>query len=253
MQQKKGIDRKTERIGWGVAFLSFFCGATYLLHAQEERHHEQLTALLFSQQQSLPFSSSVPVEINSVVLPPSSESQLGHAYWVSGQFEVMKTEISADLFQRVRFGTSSSKNPQKFADVASVQAFANALSQKEGHSLCYDHNGILVENCTGWRIPFQNEWMLFANAGQGTLYSGSDVFADVGWETGVAYTVGSKPANQWGLHDMSGGREELVFDTISNQFGLIGDERTLQSMRIRSLEGEFAVRLIRRADISATR
>ena len=252
MQQKHSIDRKTERIGWGVALISFFCGASYLLHAQEERHHEQLTALLLSPQHTLSFSSHVPVQVSSVVLPPAEDSHLGRAYWVSGQYEVMKTEVTSDLYQRVRFGKKGTAHPHSFSDVASVQAFANALSQKEGLTLCYVQS-ILQEECTGWRIPFNNEWMLFANAGQGTSYSGSDVFADVGWESNVEYTVASKPANQWGLHDMSGGMEELVFDTTSNGYGLIGDEHTLQSMRIGALEDGFAVRLIRIAQSAASR
>jgi len=191
--------------------------------------------------QAATFDSTITV--SQKVLPPE-ESSIAAAFWVSGQFAVMKTEVDEALYANVFSSHHTSQRPKAFVSVKEAIAFADNLSIKQGFEACYQSQPMASENCNGWRIPYHNEWMMFANAGQGTSFSGSDVFADVGWDH-YDYQVGSKPPNQWGLHDMSGGRKELVFNKKSALYQLTGDSSMLQEMEIEDVNDTFGLRLIR--------
>jgi formylglycine-generating enzyme required for sulfatase activity len=73
----------------------------------------------------------------------------------------------------------------------------------------------------GWRLPTEAEWEYACRAGSRQLYCGSNTADTVAWHTGNAgrgkairwqQPVGSKAANRFGLHDMSGNVAEWVQD-----------------------------------------
>ena len=73
----------------------------------------------------------------------------------------------------------------------------------------------------GWRLPTEAEWEYACRAGGRDLYCGSKKLDAVGWYSGNAalysasrwqQPVGRKPANRFGLHDMSGNVAEWVQD-----------------------------------------
>lgn len=245
MSKKNTITRWSERVGWMVSLSTFVCGAGIVYEYQECRHREQMEEFVRAAQMTKPTyiqKQAAAVEVSSKTLPPTG-SEIGHAFWVQQQYEVMRTEVTEDLYRRVVQGVRGGPSiPQLFSSVQEAKTFADALSVHQGFSPCYQSK-ILVD-CTGWRIPLHNEWMLFASAGQGTAYAGSDVFSDVGWRT-KTYIVASKPPNKWGMYDMSGGVKELVQDQGEDQFGLLGEEENLQKMKVQPLNERFAIRLIR--------
>lgn len=95
-------------------------------------------------------------------------------------------------------------------------AFCNWLSEKEQLACCYrsdDHWEFqLVSGTTGYRLPTEAEWEYCCRAGTTTQYWFGDdrrLLANYAWfEDNAdhigAQPVGSKPANPFGLHDMSG-------------------------------------------------
>lgn len=73
----------------------------------------------------------------------------------------------------------------------------------------------------GWRLPTEAEWEYACRAGGRHLYCGSNHADAVAWYSGNAdhgtginwqQPVGRKPANRFGLHDMSGNVAEWVQD-----------------------------------------
>lgn len=73
----------------------------------------------------------------------------------------------------------------------------------------------------GWRLPTEAEWEYACRAGGRHLYCGSNNADAVAWYSGNAdhgtginwqQPVGRKPANRFGLHDMSGNVAEWVQD-----------------------------------------
>lgn len=73
----------------------------------------------------------------------------------------------------------------------------------------------------GWRLPSEAEWEYACRAGGRHLYCGSNSIDTVAWHFGNAdhgtginwqQPVGRKPANRFGLHDMSGNVAEWVQD-----------------------------------------
>lgn len=120
-------------------------------------------------------------------------------------------------------------------------AFCNLLSYTEGLTPCYTlenwgtdpsnwpagyasdnsyHNLISCDwNANGYRLPTEMEWEFAARGGNqsnGYTYSGSNSVATVAWyyynSSGVCHQVGTKAANELGLHDMSGNTREWVWD-----------------------------------------
>ena len=258
MSKNKGLSRFAERAGWSVTLVTFFAGTMLLQAYQDNFQTEQQEGMSnHSQVEKVNLGKRVDSQISSLVavksksLPPS-DSNIGHAFWVSEQLDVMVTELTKEVYNSVMFGSVASDEPMLFSQVQDVQKFANSLSIQQGLEPCYA-NDKLLNDCTGWRIPYDNEWMLFANAGQGTKYAGSDVFTDVGWPKSKVYNVASKPPNQWGLYDMSGGNPELILDHRTKNYGLLGDERPLVEMNIQRVQVSFAVRLVRTTQIESKR
>jgi hypothetical protein len=254
----KGLHRNIERVGWMVTISTFVFGAGYLLQ-QQDKHHQELIKELINGVQIHDRSTNriIPqnqpdIDVSFTVLPPN-DSKLGAAFWVAGHYDVMNTEITTDDFYRLRFGKEGDMHPYLFSSKDELFWFADALSVNHGLSPCYQKRDVAKKHCSGWRVPKSNEWMLFANAGQGTLYSGSDVFSDVGWGVHENYFVGTKPPNQWGLYDMSGGAPEIVHEKPTGAYGVLGGTSILQSMRMQSLPSSFAARLLRVSQVQKIR
>ena len=89
-----------------------------------------------------------------------------------------------------------------------VQEFINRLNQRTGEN---------------YRLPTEAEWEYVARGGnqrRDTKYSGSNNIEEVAWyeknSGGKTHPVGSKKANELGIHDMSGNVYEWVNDWYGN-------------------------------------
>jgi|GEM_PF-4248867 len=258
IREKTQINRSIERLGWMITLGTFFVGAGYIMHKKDMQHNALLYEVLRYQAELSAVSArdcephlniqeetrpQVDIVVSQKLLPPQN-SNIGAAFWVSGQFVVMKTEVTNSLYAQVFSLSSGDLQPKAFQNIQQAQEFADNLSLLQGFEACYQGRYVAAQGCLGWRIPLQKEWMMFASAGQGTAYSGSDVFSDVGWSQ-QSYQVASKPPNQWGLFDMSGGRTELILDPSSSEYKQIGDTSPLQDMKAETMQSGFGLRLIR--------
>lgn len=162
---------------------------------------------------------------------PSHTVTLGHGLWVT------RAELSNEVWSQL--GLFVSGNVVAAAarhDVTWVEAVAtaNVASTLHGLEACYtltdcnaepigarywcDHVAVAApsgdpQDCEGWRLPTEAEWEYLARGGEGYVFAGSDVAADVAVVGGaVPDVVCSKRPNGFGLCDMSGNAAEWVWD-----------------------------------------
>ena len=147
------------------------------------------------------------------------EVELTRSFWL------MTTAVTQSQYRAV-----TGENPSGFkGDDLPVERvswldavkYANALSEREGLTPCYEVVGTRVTwaaglSCTGYRLPTEAEWEYAARGGEGYVYSGSATLSDVAWyganSGGKTHAVGGKAPNAYGLYDMSGNVWERVWD-----------------------------------------
>lgn len=157
-------------------------------------------------------------------------------------------------------GEAVLNNPVGYVNWYAAIAYCNKLSIKEGLDCAYTVSGISDwENlaysaiptssdgtwnaaacdfeANGYRLPTEAEWEWLARGGENYTYAGSNTLDDVAWCSTTTNGTGSrdvktKPANGYGLYDMSGNVEEWcwdVYDSISSSTGMAGPDSGLLS------------------------
>jgi formylglycine-generating enzyme required for sulfatase activity len=178
------------------------------------------------------------VEVQGGILPQTSQL----AGTAVATFQIGRTEVTWHEWQKVRAWALANG----YSDLAGVGAgiedthpvrgvnfkdalkWCNARSEKDGLTPVYEVNGDIYRtgddlpssnaNANGYRLPLPIEWEWAASGGvlsKGYVYSGSNDLSAVAWANDPSAKepkpVGTKAANELGIHDMCGNVWEWTF------------------------------------------
>ncbi len=113
-------------------------------------------------------------------------------------------------------------HPMYFVSWEEAVEYCNALSRREGLTLCYSGSGSNIQcnfNANGYRLPTEAEWEYAARGGsssRSTTYAGSNTISGVAWYSDNSgnqiHPVGGKQSNELGIYDMTGNVWEWCWD-----------------------------------------
>jgi hypothetical protein len=138
-------------------------------------------------------------------------------------FLMMETAVTQRLY-RALMGVNPSRHrgqnkPVEQVNCADSVRLANALSEALGLTQVYEgepEQASMLKGATGFKLPFEAEWVWAAKGGEAHEYAGSNRLSEVGWSAqnsaGVSHDVALLQPNGYGLYDMSGG----VFEWLSD-------------------------------------
>jgi len=142
-----------------------------------------------------------------------------------GDFQAMATEVSQELWRAVS-NTNPSGHlacgcncPVESMTWYEAVAFANALSEVQGHDPAYIIDGTNVTwdtDSNGWRLPTESEWERMAKGDSDDLVAaGVDVTAAAWYRENAPdgpQPVGQKEPTVHGIHDLNGNVWEWTWD-----------------------------------------